>query len=814
MRVSLQWLRDLVPFRSDVDSLAEQLSMAGFEVEEQEDLAARAAGVVVGQVLSKTPHPDANKLNVCSVSIGGGSEPLQIVCGAANVREGMAVAVATVGSHLPAVDLTIKPAKLRGVDSCGMLCSLSELGLETNSEGLVDLEVVAGEQGSPLPQLGEPVGPLLGLTDHILELAITANRPDGMSMLGIAREVAALEDLSVQEPPSAELEPAVQLETAPFGDHALLFSLTALEGISNGPSPKWLRQRLEAAGQRSINTVVDITNLVMLETGQPLHAYDRDRLADLGPEGFGLRAASSDESIELLDGQTLKLRADNLLVSHGGQAVALAGVMGGQSSAVTESTQRIWLEAAVFPQNLVRRSSRVAGLRTESSARFERGVPQALTLEASNRAVALLQELCQAKVTGRWQASPVASATEPLVLRREALDRLLGPLGSGEWIEDSKVGALLERLGCSLQSHHDDDDQISHWSVQVPPSRQLDLQREVDLIEEIARLVGYDNFGSHLPDPVEPGGLTAEQELLRRLRSNLRAAGLQEISHLSLVASEEPSNPAQVAISNPLLTDYGCLRTTVVPALLEAAARNLQASQAGFWGFEIGKVFARDGDVFSEEERLCGVLAGERRQGLWSTSGQPSPLSYHQGRGLLARAMAQLGLSLQDRRLEDDERLHPGRSATLVLEGKVIGVFGELHPRLAEQQDLPAGTLIFDLALQPVLTAASRTNRYCPAFKSFATVPASERDLAFVVEDTQDVASVLQTIRKAGGQLLEHVDLLDRYSGSPIPEGSCSLAVRLRFRDPKATLRDEQVDPLLNKVRQSLEKSFKAELRC
>ena len=814
MRVSLQWLRELVPFRSDVESLAEQLSMAGFEVEDEEDLAARAAGVVVGKVLSKTPHPDATKLNVCSVSIGSGVEPLQIVCGAANVREDMAVAVATVGSHLSAVDLTIKPAKLRGVDSCGMLCSLSELGLETSSEGLVDLELVAGEQGTELPDLGDPVGPLLGLTDQILELAITANRPDGMSMLGIAREVAALEELSVNEPPSTALAAPDQMETKPFGDQALLFSLTALEGITNGPSPKWLQQRLEAAGQRSINKVVDITNLVMLETGQPLHAYDRDRLSDGGADAFGLRLANSDETIDLLDGQSLVLRGDNLLVCHNDQPVALAGVMGGQSSGVTDATQRIWLEAAVFPQTLIRRSSRAAGLRSESSARFERGVPTALTLQASNRAVALLQELCQAKPMGQWVAGRSTVAMEPLVLRREALDRLLGPLANGDWIEDLRVSALLERLGCSLHAETDEEAQVVSWSVQVPPARQLDLQREVDLIEEIARLVGYDNFGSHLPDPIEPGGLNAEQELLRRLRSNLRAAGLQEISHLSLVASDEPTNPAQVAIGNPLLTDYGCLRTTGIPALLEAAARNLQASQPGFWGFEIGKVFAVEGQQFSEHERLCGVLAGERRQGQWITSGQPSPLRYHEGRGLLGRAFDQLGLSLQDRRSSDDSRLHPGRSASLVLEGKVIGVFGEVHPRLAESLDLPAGTLIFDLNLQPVLTAASRSNRYCPPFKAFATVPASERDLAFVVDEQQDVASVLQAIRKAGGQLLENVDLLDRYSGTPIPEGSCSLAVRLRFRDPKATLRDEQVDPLLNKVRQSLEKSFNAELRC
>ena len=814
MRVSLQWLRELVPFRSDVESLAEQLSMAGFEVEDEEDLAARAAGVVVGKVLSKTPHPDATKLNVCSVSIGSGVEPLQIVCGAANVREDMAVAVATVGSHLSAVDLTIKPAKLRGVDSCGMLCSLSELGLETSSEGLVDLELVAGEQGTELPDLGDPVGPLLGLTDHILELAITANRPDGMSMLGIAREVAALEELSVNEPPNTALAAPDQMETKPFGDQALLFSLTALEGITNGPSPKWLQQRLEAAGQRSINKVVDITNLVMLETGQPLHAYDRDRLSDGGPDAFGLRLANSDETIDLLDGQSLVLRGDNLLVCHNDQPVALAGLMGGQSSGVTDATQRIWLEAAVFPQTLIRRSSRAAGLRSESSARFERGVPTALTLQASNRAVFLLQELCQAKPMGQWVANRSTVAMQPLVLRREALDRLLGPLANGDWIEDLRVSALLERLGCSLHAETDEEAQVVSWSVQVPPARQLDLQREVDLIEEIARLVGYDNFGSHLPDPVEPGGLNAEQELLRRLRSNLRAAGLQEISHLSLVASDEPTNPAQVAIGNPLLTDYGCLRTTVIPALLEAAARNLQASQPGFWGFEIGKVFAVEDQQFSEQERLCGVLAGERRQGQWMTSGQPSPLSYHEGRGLLGRAFDQLGLSLQDRRSSDDSRLHPGRSASLVLEGKVIGVFGEVHPRLAETHDLPAGTLIFDLNLQPVLTAASRSNRYCPPFKAFATVPASERDLAFVVDENQDVASVLQAIRKAGGQLLEKVDLLDRYSGTPIPQGSCSLAVRLRFRDPKATLREEQVDPLLNKVRQSLEKSFNAELRC
>ena len=816
MRVSLQWLQELVPFRSAPDDLAERLSMAGFEVEEDEDLSARAQGVVVGRVLSKEPHPDANKLNVCHVDAGF-SEPLQIVCGAANVREGMDVAVATVGSHLPAVDLTIKPAKLRGVDSCGMLCSLSEMGLESSSDGLVDLGEVAAKSGQALPEIGSPVGPLLGLTDRIFELAITANRPDGLSMLGIAREVAVLEQVELNEPEVRELATFEPLTDQGLLDNSQLFTITALNGVSVGPSPDWLRHRLEAAGQRSINNVVDITNLVMLETGQPLHAYDLDRLKDSTAFGFSLRLAQPGETLLFLDGETRELNTDNLLVTNADQPVALAGVMGGQESSVHEGCTSVLLEAAVFAPTQIRQSSRSAGLRSESSARFERGVPSALTLRAADRAVALLQEFCGATVQGRWCAGSPADEQKPVVLRRIALDRLLGPVADPDGIpgsiEDEVVVEILQRLGCSVAANLDDDNTVDTWDVVVPPSRSHDLLREVDLIEEIGRLIGFDRFCSHLPDPVVPGGMDLPQLLLRRLRAALRHAGLQELSHLSLVPKDCADEESQVCLSNPLLADYGYLRTDLRLALMEAAKRNLQASQRGFWGFEIGKVFHQKDGKYSEQERLCGLVAGERSSESWTATTGGNQLSYHHGRGLLQQAFEELGLCLQDRRLLDDSSLHPGRAASIILEGRVIGVFGELHPAFAEAHDLPSGCLLFDLALAPVLTAASRTNRSCPTFKSFATVPASERDIACVVEDSVEAGAVLNAIKKAGSNLLEHVELLDRYSGDPIPDGQCSLAVRLRFRDAKATLRDDQVEPLVEKVRAALQRQFKAELR-
>ncbi|MEO1001717.1 MAG: phenylalanine--tRNA ligase subunit beta [Cyanobacteria bacterium J06638_7] len=815
MRVSHQWLRELVSgpggqgeLQLDLDTLAERLSVAGFEVEAVEDLAARAAGVVVGRVLSCERHPDASKLSVCTVAAGA-EEPLQIVCGAANVRAGIHVPVALVGTTLPAVHLTIKPATLRGVASSGMICSLAELGFSDSSGGIAVLE----ELLETVPAPGTPVGPCLGLDDQVLELAITANRPDGLSMQGIAREVAALSGgctrLSEPPPPLAGQPLAASAAAQAAMEEGGVFSLTALGGIRVAPSPQWLRRRLEKAGLRPINNVVDITNLVMLETGQPLHAFDRDRLAALSGgtatvSAIGLRQGREGEPFTGLDGEQRRLQEAALVVTYADRPIALAGVIGGAGEAVHAGTGAIWLEAAVFPASRVRRSARSVGLRTEASSRFEKGLPSEATLPAADRACALLVDLAGATVEDRWLHRRQASAARPLVLRRDALHNLLGPVlvqGQPADLADERITGTLEAIGCVLEAGE------GGWQVQVPSARAIDLRREVDLIEEVARLVGYDQFACHLPDPIAPGGLEPAQQAERRLRRALCAAGLQEACSFSLVAAGE----GRIALANPLLADYGHLRDSLHGELLAAARRNLQSGQAGFWAFEIGQVFQLGGD--EGRTLLAGVICGERRSERWSTSGKPAPADYFQARGVLQQALGSLKLLLEDRPLADHQLLHPGRAAELMLEGRAAGWFGQLHPSLANDHDLPEGTHLFQLELAAVLSAATRPRRWQPPFSPFPTVPAAERDLALVVPDATRSSELLRVIRQAGRPLLEQAELIDRYTGDQLGSGQCSQAFRLRYRDSRRTLTEAEVESAHAVIRQALESQLGAQMR-
>ena len=840
MKVSLQWLRELVANDGallEPEQLAERLSIAGFEVEAIEDQAAASAGVVVGFVQTCEPHGDANKLSVCQVQIGA-DQPLQIVCGAANVRSGIHVAVAPVGTHLPAVGLTIKAAELRGVASSGMICSLQELGLAESSEGIAILEHLLPAP----PPIGSPLAPALGLDDQVLELAITANRPDGLSMQGIAREVAALCGGQTTLPPRAPAVAASTLAVSGANAAAMeaggLFSVTSLTDLKVAASPSWLQRRLQRAGLRPINNVVDITNLVMLETGQPLHAFDREALARLAPgpadpAQLGLRQGREGESLVTLDGENRPLGPEALLVTYADQAIALAGVMGAAAEAVNEGTTSIWLEAAVFASEAVRRSSRSVGLRSEASSRFEKGLPRENTLAAADRAVALLQELAGAHVEGRWCHGRLKAPTAPVVLNRDALHNLLGPVlvgGEPRDLEDSRIEATLKALGCQLEATDDG------WSVTVPAQRALDLKREVDLIEEVARLVGYDQFDVHLPDPLVPGGLDPTQQAERRLRRALCAAGLQELSTLSLVKAAK----GRISLANPLLADTGHLRDNLHEELLQAARRNRQAFRPDFWAFEIGRVYlaapgqeAAATDAASDEpapvdpatieERLLlgGIVCGERRSELWSSSGQPRPPSYFEARGLLQAGLQRLGLALEDRpALEQGvvgappaDLLHPGRSAQLVFEGRPLGWFGQLHPARARELDLSDGTYLFELPLAPLLAAAIRPRRWQPSFTPFATVPPSERDLALVVSRSLTAAELLAAIRKAGKPLLEQAELLDRYEGAQVEAGCCSQAFRLRYRAPDRTLTDGEVDAAHQKVVANLESRFGAKLR-
>jgi phenylalanyl-tRNA synthetase beta chain len=828
MRVSLQWLKELLICPSEegaaealnAEALAERLSLAGFEVEAIEDLAARAAGVVVGWVESREPHPDSDRLSVCQVRTDPAAAPLQIVCGAPNARAGVHGAVALVGTHLPAVDLTIKSAQIRGVASSGMLCSLPELGLADLSEGIVILEELA----LPLPPVGSPVGPLFGLEDQVLDLAITANRPDGLSMEGIAREVAALcggQTAFPAVPPGPTGQPlavsaADQARMAEGG----VFTMTALEGVRVGPSPDWLRRRLERAGVRPINNVVDITNLVMLETGQPLHAFDRLALAErtggvADPAALGLRQGRQGETLVTLDGEARPLDGEALVVTYADGPIALAGVMGGADTAVRETTTALWLEAAVFPPRRVRQSARRQGLRTESSARFEKGLPPEGTLRAADRAVALLVEITGAQPVGRWLHRREQAPKPPIALHRDRLHNLLGPVicdGEPQDLEDSSVERTLTALGCGLEAWEEG------WQVTVPPSRAIDLTREVDLIEEVARLVGYDRFDARLPDPLQPGGLDPSQQVERRLREALCAAGLQETCAPSLVGA----GPGRLPLANPLLADFGHLRDNLHDELLQAARRNLQASQPGFWAFEIGRVFLGGEAATEEVELLVGVICGERRGERWSSSGKPRPLNYWEARGVLEEPLRALRLPLEDRtpgegrtppEMPTAPLLHPGRWAELVLEGKPRGWFGQLHPALADTLSLPEATHLFQLAMAPLRQAATRPGRWQPQFQPFPTVPASERDLALVVARDTPAAALLAAMRKAGKPLLEHVELVDRYEGEPIPGDRCSQAFRLRYRDPRRTLTDADVEATHEKVRQVLRRQFAAELR-
>ena len=815
MRVSLQWLQELVTGPEQAlapGPLAERLSLAGFEVDAIEDLAAQAGGVVVGFVRERQAHPNADKLSVCLVDIGA-AETLQIVCGAANVRAGIHVPVALVGATLPAVNLTIKPAELRGVASSGMICSLAELGQAADGEGIAILDELLEQ----VPPLGAAVGPSLGLDDQVLVLAITANRPDGLSMQGIAREVAALVggQTQIKAPEIAATSQPLPLSASDrvAVEAGGLFSITALDGLKVAPSPLWLQQRLQKAGIRPINNIVDITNLVMLETGQPLHAFDSKRLAvidgDSEPQlaSLGLRQALDGEEFTSLDATEHKLSPEALVVTYSNRPIALAGVMGGADEAVNEATTSIWLEAAVFAPQAVRRSARSVGLRTEASSRFEKGLPREATLAAADRAVALLMQHCAANVSGRWLHQRAEQPIEPLQLRRDALHNLLGPVQDGEDysdLSDDRIVQTLTALGCQLAEQIDGEG----WLVTVPPSRLMDLQREVDLIEEVARLVGYDHFACHLPDPLEPGGLTPAQQVERRLRRQLCATGLQEACSFSLV----PAAAGRIPLANPLLADYGYLRDNLHGELLAAARRNLQSGQPGFWAFEIGQVFSSD-VARSARQLLAGVICGERRGERWSSSGKPQPPSYHQARGLLQQALVALAIPIEDRPLTQHPLLHPGRAAQLVVEGRPQGWFGQLHPEQAEKLDLPQTSIIFELELDALLIAATRRNRWQPAFAPYATVPASERDLAVVVAASTHSAELLQVIRKAGKPLLEHAELVDRYEGGQLAAGQCSQAFRLRYRDASRTLTDEEVEAAHSSIRAALEKQLGALLR-
>ncbi len=815
MRISLNWLRELVDISMTPAELAEMLTMAGFEVEDIEDRRTWAEGVVVGKVLTRAQHPNADKLSICTVDIGQ-AQPSTIVCGAANVQADLYVPVAALGTFLPKVGengLKIKPAKLRGVASEGMICSLAELGLAKESAGIHQFE------GGDF-RAGMDVRPLLGLDDVILDLTSTANRADALSMVGIAREIVALTGVALRLPPVPEMsiasDPATLLLKISESQACPAYIGTEVTGIAIAPSPVWLQQRLQASGVRPINNVVDVTNYVLLEWGQPLHAFDRDRLliaSHQSPEAplqMGVRFANPSETLKTLDGQTRTFTEQALFITANDQPVALAGVMGGEESEVHEGTQNLLLEAALFDSAAIRRSARSQGLRTEASARYERGVNQAELEFACRRALALIIELAggaiasQATVDTRNQSS----MTRSIELRLERVNQVLGPVTVGEdlgELQPEEIERILKALGCEVSITT-----TEVWNVTVPPYRYRDLEREIDLIEEIARLYGYNNFSETLPEKTEAGYLSIEQQLTRNIREAFRAAGLTELAHYSLV---KPHEGRQVVLSNPLFPDYSALRTNLLSGLIDAFQYNLEQGNGALQGFEYGRIFWSDEEGLQEADAIAGIFGGDPVHGKWVQAGRDQPITWFEAKGLLENVFCRLGLIVEYQPDLRDQRLHPGRTASLWVRGNRLGTFGQLHPQLRLERGFPNEVYAFELDLDVLLSQLDQDDLLVPTFKPFSAFPASDRDIAFFIPTQFSVADIKRTIRTAGGTLLDSIDLFDEYRGENVPAGQRSLAFRLVYRSGDRTLTEDDINPIQQKIRETLVEKFRVDLR-
>lgn len=825
MRISLNWLRELIDFTMNPEELAQTLTMAGFEVEDIEDRRTWAQGVVIGKVLDCQPHPNADKLRVCEVDIGSGS-PLGIVCGAPNARADIYVAVATVGTYLPKIDLNIRPAKLRGVRSEGMICSLAELGLTKESAG-IHIFAEAGE--NPDLQLGSDVRPLLGLDDVILDITATANRADALSMVGIAREVAALTGATLRLPEAPETKVGAQ-DVTPSSPLTLkieepqacpAYIGTVIENVKIGTSPAWLQQRLQAAGVRPINNVVDVTNYILLEWGQPLHAFDRDRLLQVVGSGqssktpsltVGVRYANSGEALKTLDGQTRTLQTQTLLITASDQPVALAGVMGGEETEVHENTQSLMLEAALFDPAAIRRSARSVGLRTEASARYERGINQAELEIACRRAIAMIAELAggvpvEQKIA---DARPNQSAwTRSIELRLDRVNQVLGPITVGDDIgelQPEDMQRILTALGCQVTPTAKE----RVWTVTVPPYRYRDLEREIDLIEEIARLYGYDHFCDELPEETEAGYMSLDQELTRKLREGFRAAGLTELVHYSVM---KPGEDKQIVLSNPLFAEFSALRTDLMSGLIDAFQYNLEQGNGVLNGFEIGRIFWRDEDGLMEADAVAGIMGGDPTVGRWSRGGRDQPMTWFEAKGVLESVFQRLGIAVEYQPDRRDSRLHPGRTASLWVQGNRLGTFGQLHPQLRQERGLPDAIYVFELDLEVLLSYLDRDENLIPVFHPYSSFPPSDRDIALFAPVQVSVAEIERSIAKAAGTLLESVELFDEYRGENVPSGQRSLAFRIVYRASDRTLTDDDIEPVHQKVRDALVDKFNVNLR-
>jgi phenylalanyl-tRNA synthetase beta chain len=798
MRVPYSWLREHCDPGVAPEQLADRLVMTGTEVERVTTVGPpQADGFVIGKVLRAEQHPDADRLRVCSVDVGEGERT--IVCGAPNVAAGQTVAVALPGARMPGGE-KLRKAKLRGVASEGMILSASELEVGEDHDGIMVLE-----EGLAA---GAPLSETLPLAEQVLEIEVTPNRVDCFGVFGVAREAHAITAAPLAEEPwSEDAEAAGEGEVRDLASVAVeapelcpRFTARAFTDVRIGPSPLWLQARLAAAGQRPINNVVDITNYVMLLTAQPLHAFDLDRV----PGGeIVVRSAAEGEKMTTLDGVERVFDAETVLVCDRERPSGIAGIMGGQVSEVSETTTRVLLEVACWNGTNILRTSRLLGLRSEASSRFEKQLHPALCMRAQRIASRLLVELCGARlVPGTIDVAAEIPEPHRIALRASRVEGLLGMT-----IPQADQGAYLERLGFGVEADGED------LEVEVPPDRHYDVTREVDLIEEVARVHGIDeHLPTTLPAVAGPiGGLGREQRLRRRAEDGLRDLGFDqavgwsftdpgEVERLRLPA-EDPRHDT-VMLANPLSEDQSAMRTMLLGSLLDVASRNLARGADRVTLFEAGSVYlegapppdgvlagafpGRQPAPVTEPHRFGCIAVGPLGGRSWRGGGEPADFFSLKG---VAEALARLLGTRLGFAPSSEPFLHPGRSAAVSVDGAPAGWLGEVHPLVCRAWDLEAA-VAFELDAAPLLAAAPVGEE---AYEDVTTFPAAYRDLAVVVPDALAAAEVREAVLAGGGELLRSAEVFDLYEGEQLGEGRKSLALSLEFRAADRTLTDEEV---------------------
>ncbi|MBL4951178.1 phenylalanine--tRNA ligase subunit beta [Neobacillus sp. YIM B02564] len=803
MLVSYKWLQDYVDLSGiTAKELAEKITKSGIEVEGVEVLNEGIKGVVVGYVLEREQHPNADKLNKCLVDIGAG-EPVQIICGAPNVDKGQKVAVATVGAKLPG-GVKIKRAKLRGEVSNGMICSLQELGMEGK---IVPKEYAEGIFVFPQDaEVGTDAIALLNRNDEILELSLTPNRADCLSMLGVAYEVAAILGREVKLP-ETKLEPVAEKASdyvkvvveAPEDNP--LYVAKIIKNVKIGPSPLWMQTRLMNAGIRPHNNVVDITNYILLEYGQPLHAFDYDRF---GSKEILVRRAKEGEKFTTLDDVERSLTADHLVITNGTEPVALAGVMGGANSEVTSDTTTVLLEAALFNGFTVRKASKDHGLRSEASARFEKGVDPNRVRAAGDRAAYLMAKYAGGEVlTGAAEVDTLTIEPAVIPITLEKINRVLGTD-----LDMNQVKEIFARLQFEASV---DGDTITVTA----PTRRGDIKIEEDLIEEVARLYGYDNIPKTLPvGSSTPGKLTAYQKKRRVVRQYLEGAGLYQAVTYSLTSEEKAAQYAlekreAIHLAMPMSEDRSVLRLSILPQLLEVVKYNSARQNDSLAVYETGNVFLANGtDALPEErEHLAAAITG-----LWtnhSWQGEKKPVDFFVLKGILEGLFAKLGLTDKVEYVQAQvDGLHPGRTAEILLNSKRIGFVGQVHPSVQKDLDLK-DTYVFELSLKAVLEEETDDLQYVP----IPRFPSITRDIALVANKETVSDTLKEIILEAGAPLLKEANVFDLYEGDKMEEGKKSIAFSLKYADPERTLTDEEVTKVHEQVLAALKEQAGAVLR-